>query len=139
MGQSFRCVPLDEALIDQAFPLVGAHEPWLTQEAWREEARRRLAGNSPQGAIIALREEFARGILLYDVMPEMVGSRRCPVLRITAVLVSDLLFANDIARALVEAAERHARASGYAGVAVSAFCPRDKPALRGLHVAGPVV
>ncbi|MBW7837689.1 MAG: hypothetical protein H3C28_13755 [Sphingomonadales bacterium] len=138
MGRSFRCLPLDEALVDQAFPLVAAHEPWHTAEAWREEARRRMAANSGQGAIVALRDEFARGILLYDMMPEAVDGRRCPVLRITAVLVSDLLFANDIAGALVEAAERHACAMGYAGVAVSAFCPRDKPALRSLHVAGPV-
>ncbi|RIK92527.1 MAG: hypothetical protein DCC73_12165 [Proteobacteria bacterium] len=138
MGQSFRCVPLDEALIDQVFPLLAVHEPWLTPESWRKEARRWLAASSAQGAFVALRDEFARGILLYDVMPEAVDGRRCPVLRITAVLVFDLLFANDIAGALVEAAERYACVMGYAGVAVSAFCPRDKPALRGLHVAGPV-
>ena len=89
--------------IEQAFPLVRELRGDLTLEAWRDYARSYLAlkpiDEGHRGIVVAEHAGYLRGLLSYDVLPELFGRK---TMAVRDVIVPALPAGQPAARSLLE-------------------------------------
>lgn len=93
------CMPMTRSTALQAFPLVRAIYPWMSLDQWQKRLSSVMAGGNHNGAIVATRGGYVRGVFTYGLAPAGGALTR---LEIRDLCVMDILEGDDVLISLAE-------------------------------------
>jgi hypothetical protein len=93
----------------QAFPLIRAVYPLMSLEQWQKRLSFLMDNGCHNGAIVALRCGYVRGVFTFALAPAEEGATR---LEIRDLCVMDMLEGDDVLMALVECMKDKSRTLG---------------------------